>query len=139
VKYLMDTDWIINWLKGKAAVVEKIKGFREAGIGISIVSVCEIYDGIYGSDHPDKNEERFNYFLTGVTVVELTERICRKFGQLRNDLRKRGKPKSEFDLLIATTALINDLELLTDNVKHYERIDGLKIGPSSGRYKTTEA
>lgn len=128
MKYLMDTDWIINWLKGRAAVVERISSIRNAGIGISIISVCEIYDGIYGSEQPDRNEAKFKYFLTGVSVLELTEGICQKFGQLRNDLRKRGKPKSDFDLLIASTALTNNLELLTNNVKHYEKIDGLKIG-----------
>ena len=127
MKYLMDTDWIINWLKGKQLVVDKIKGLREEGIGISIISLCEIYDGIYGSGQPGKREEKFKHFLTGVTVLEISDEICRKFGQMRNDLRKRGELKGDFDLLIASSALVNNLELLTDNIRHYKKIEGLII------------
>lgn len=96
-----------------------------------MISVAEIYDGIFGSRNPARHEEIFKEFLTGVDVLDITEAVSRKFGELRNSLRKKGELIGDFDLLIASTALMNNLVLLTDNVKHYEKIKGLKIKKSS--------
>lgn len=126
MKYLLDTDWIINALNGRQPVAEKIKGLRNEGLTISMISVAEIYEGIFGSRNPEKHETDFKNFLTGVTVLEITEDVCKKFGEIRNNLRKKGQLIGEFDLLIASSALVNNLTLLTGNVKHYERIGGLK-------------
>lgn len=95
-----------------------------------MVSIAEIYDGIFGSRDPVKYEERFKEFLTGVTVIEIAEDVCKKFGELRNELRKKGKLIGDFDLLIASTALINNLTILTDNLEHYDKIKGLKFETS---------
>jgi tRNA(fMet)-specific endonuclease VapC len=130
MKYLMDTDWIIDALNGLPTIVEKVKEFREEGAMISIVSVAEIYEGIFGSRDPEKHEKIFKDFLTGVTVVEITEEVCRKFGELRNNLRKKRELIGDFDTLIASTALTNNLILLTDNIEHYEKIKELKIKTS---------
>lgn len=127
MRYLLDTDWIIHSLKGMRAIAEKVKELRKDGLAISMISVAEIYDGIFGSKNPDKHEEVFKEFLTGVDVLEISEEACKKFGQLRNDLRKRGELIGDFDLLIASTALVHSLTILTNNVKHYEKIRGLKF------------
>lgn len=130
MKFLMDTDWIIHYLNGKQIYVEKVKNLKPDGLGISIISFCEIFEGIFGSKEPQKHETGFKEFLSGVTVIELNEDVCKKFGELRNELRKKGELIADFDLLIASTALVQNLVLLTGNVKHYERIKGLKIQSS---------
>lgn len=130
MKYLLDTDWIIQSLKGIPIITEKIKKLREDGLSISIVSIAEIYEGIFGSKEPDKHEMIFKEFLTGVEVIEISEDMCKKFGELRNELRKKGELIGDFDLLIASAALVQNLTLVTGNVKHYERIKGLKIKSS---------
>jgi len=130
MKYLLDTDWTIDSLKGKQPIAERVKEFREEGLAVSMISVAEIYEGIFGSKDPKKHEEIFKEFLSGVIILEITEDICKKFGELRNELRKKGELIDNFDLLIASTTLVNNLTLLTNNVKHYERIKGLKIKSS---------
>ena len=100
--------------------------YRKEGLSASIISVVELYEGIYGSPNKEKYGQILKEFLKGITLLELTEDICRKFGEIRNNLRKRGELIGDFDLLIASTALINNLTLLTGNVKHYERIKGLQ-------------
>ena len=130
MKYLLDTDWIIHWLKGNQVVVGRVKELEEDGLAISMISIAEIYEGIFGSKNPKKHEEDFKEFLTGVSVLEIGEDICKKFGELRNGLRKKGELIGDFDLLIASSALVSNLTLLTDNVKHYEKVKGLKIKTS---------
>ena len=130
MSFLLDTAWVVHWLKGKKEIVDKIEMYRKEGLSASIISVGELYEGIYGSPNKEKDGQILKEFLKGITLLELTEDICRKFGEIRNNLRKRGELIGDFDLLIASTALINNLTLLTGNVKHYERIKGLKIKSS---------
>ncbi|MBI4177471.1 MAG: type II toxin-antitoxin system VapC family toxin [Candidatus Aenigmarchaeota archaeon] len=127
--YLVDTDWIISWLKGKQAVVEKLKELSKHSLAVSVISVAEIYDGIYGSKNPERHEDVFKEFLTGVTVIDVDEGVCKKFGELRNYLRNRGELIGDFDTLIAATAISRNAFLLTDNIKHYAKIKNIKIGP----------
>ena len=93
-----------------------------------MVSVAEIYGGIYGSRDPQRHEIIFDNFLTGVTLLDITEEVCRKFGEIRNHLRLRGDLIGDFDLLIASCALVNNLVLFSNNLKHFKRIDDLRIG-----------
>lgn len=66
-------------------------------------------------------------FLQDVDVVPLDVAIMRRFARLRGGLRAAGKPISDFDLLIAATALQYNLILVTRNLRHFERIVDLSI------------
>lgn len=66
-------------------------------------------------------------FLRAFHILQLDEPVVRIFAQRRADLRTRGTLIPDLDLLIAATALSYDLELLTRNVRHFERIEGLRI------------
>jgi predicted nucleic acid-binding protein len=130
MSFLLDTDWIVHWLKGKKRIIDKIETYRKSGLSVSIISVAELYEGIYGSNHPEDDEQILKDFLRGVTLLEVSEDVCKKFGELRNGLRRKGELIGNFDLLIASTALINNLTILSDNVEHYKRIKGLKFETS---------
>jgi predicted nucleic acid-binding protein len=69
-------------------------------------------------------------FLSGVVILGIDEEICRRFGQLCGTLRSAGKLVGDFDLLVAASALRHDLTLLTNNRRHFERIEGLRIESS---------
>ncbi len=103
--YLIDTDWIINWLKGREKTVEKIKNLPEGGLAVSIISVAEIYEGVFGSKNTEKHENALQEFLSGVEVAYIDQKICKKFGELRNELRKKGNLVDDFDILIASSAI----------------------------------
>jgi len=128
ISYLIDTDWIIDFLKGEKKVVEKLTSLIDEGLGISIISLAELYEGIYGSASPEKQQKGLNDFLTVVTVIGIDDDICKIFGKLRMNLRKQGKLIDNFDLLIASTCLYYDLTLMSNNIGHFDRIEGLKIG-----------
>jgi len=66
-------------------------------------------------------------FLSGVHVLALDDDMARIFGKLRSDLRQEGNLIDNFDLLIAATCLLHDLELHTGNAKHFARIAGLRL------------
>jgi len=129
IAYLIDTDWIIDYLNDKEPVASKVEGLREEGIGVSIISLAELYEGIYYSRSPEIAENKLLGFLSGVVVLGIDEEICRTFGEERGKLRKQGSIIGDFDLLIGSTALHYGLPICTNNRKHYERIAGLKVVP----------
>lgn len=127
ISYLIDTDWIIDFLKGERKVVEKLTSLVDDGLAISIISLAELYEGIYASDSSEKQLKGLNDFLTGVTIIGIDDEICKVFGKRRMKLRKEGKLMDNFDLLIAATCLYYNLTLMTNNISHFDRIEGLKI------------
>ena len=97
------------------------------GVGISIVSLAELQEGIARSVTPEVDQAILRGFLTTVTVVDLDEDTCRIFGTERARLRAEGNLIGDFDLLIGATAVRHGLTLLTNNRRHFERLADLAI------------
>jgi len=128
MKYLIDTDWVIDHLKGMPEVTERLEEFSLEGLAISVVSLAELYEGVYYSKNPEKAQMNLDEFLSAdLTVIEVNQEIGQIFGKERGRLRRQKKTIGDFDLLIASTALRYDLTLLTNNKKHFKEVKGLRI------------
>lgn len=111
MKYLLDTNQVVYYL-------------RQEGLAVSIISVAELYEGIFRATNPEEAERALKDFLSEVTVLSIDEEVARIFGQERARLRQVGLPMSDLDLLIAATALRHDLTLLTAD-RDFERVEHL--------------
>jgi len=128
VSYLIDTDWIIDHFNKIERVTKKLEELAPGGLALSIISLAELYEGIYYSRDPTRSERTLKDFLaSGVVILGINEGICKIFGIERGKLRKQGKLIGDFDLLIASTCLYHDLSLLTNNRKHFELVERLEI------------
>ncbi len=127
VSYLIDTDWIIHYLNGNKEIVEKIKSLETGILAASVVSLAELYEGVYYSTNPEGNEEALENFLSGISILGIEDDVCKVFGRERGRLRQAKKMIGDFDLLIASTFIYHKLTLLTNNQRHYEMLDGLSI------------
>lgn len=125
--YLIDTDWIIHYLNGTERVVGKLLSLREQGLAVSIISIAELYEGVYSSTDPAGSERALRDFLSGVSILSIDEEISKIFGRERGRLRRRGRIVGDLYLLIASTSLHHKLTLLTDNKAHYEAVEGLTL------------
>lgn len=128
LRYLIDTDWAINYLNGRKEVVRRLKDMKEEGLGLSAISLAELYEGVYYSSDPEGNEKDLIDFLRAVAIVGIDEETCRIFGKERGRLRANRKMIGDFDLLIGATARRHNLTLLTNNRRHFENIEGLQLG-----------
>jgi tRNA(fMet)-specific endonuclease VapC len=126
IRYLSDTDWVIDYLLGVKATVERMKELKSEGLAISVITLAEVYEGVCYSRDPETSQRGLDDFLEDVPVLEADEDIAKSFGRERGRLRKQGNIIGDFDLMIAATCLANDLILLTNNLKHFERIEGLR-------------
>jgi tRNA(fMet)-specific endonuclease VapC len=127
LRYLIDTDWVIHYLNGREDIVRRLDALKEQGLGLSMISLAELYEGIYYSTDPDGNERDLQDFLQGVDVVGIDEETCQVFGRQRGRLRAGGTTVGDFDLVIGATALQHHAILLTNNRRHFELIEGLQL------------
>ena len=125
--YLVDTDWAVDYLNGQERTRRRLEELGNNGLAFSMISLAEVYEGIFYSHDPEKNERGLQDFLRYVTVVNIDEETSRLFGRERGRLRAEGKRVADFDLMIGVTARQHDLTLLTNNRKHFEHIEGLRI------------
>ena len=126
-KYLVDTDWAVYFLRGKDTYVSELKRLAPKGLAISIISLAELYEGVYCAVDPYAREESLQSFPEGLTVLGVNHGVARTFGQLRAELRKQGVTVADMDLLIGSTAIFHNLILLADNRRHYEKIPGIQL------------
>ena len=97
------------------------------GLGLSIVSLAELHEGVFYFRDPEADAGELRDFLAGVDVVPLDDEVCRIFAWERGRLRAVGTPIADFDLLIGATAIRHGLTLLTNNRRHFERLQRLNI------------
>jgi tRNA(fMet)-specific endonuclease VapC len=127
MRYILDTDWIINLLAGKKDAEERIQQFDPEEIVVSLVAVAEIYESAYNFANPEAHIKTFRSFLSNFQLLNLNLPIIEKFAEVRAHLRRRGQMISDFDILLGATALHYDLIVLTYNKKHFQRIPDIKI------------
>lgn len=139
VSHLVDSDVVADALKGKTQAVQLLSklstsstsstslALGQDGLAISLITYGEIYEGILYSKDPKMSERVFNRFLRDVSVLPVTRPIMRQFSLLRGQLRVAGNIISDFDLLIAATAIYHNLTLVTRNTKHFQRVAGLTL------------
>lgn len=127
LSYLVDTDWIIDHLCGIGPVTEKLRELEPEGLAISVISLAELYEGAHYSRDPTQSKASLTKFVAGVVVVPIDEEICNLFGKERGRLRKLGRTIGDCDLFIACTAICNDLTLCSNNRRHFEMVEGIKL------------
>ena len=127
MEYLVDSDWAIDYLHKDNRTVRRLEEYLVNGVGLSVVSLAELYDGLADSRNPDADAEAMRLFLEAVELVSLDDEACRIFGRERARLRQAGTPIGDMDILIGATAISKNLTLLTNNRRHFERLQGLAI------------
>lgn len=128
MKFLADTDLIIQHLRRVQRATARIGQYTQEGLGLSIASLAELYEGVYSSPDSARTEALMTQFLDAwVTVLDIDQEVCRIFGVQRLRLRRAGRLIGDLDLLIGSTALRHGLGVLTNNRRHFELIEGLEI------------
>jgi predicted nucleic acid-binding protein len=125
--YLVDTSVIVGYLRGKDEAVNLLDSLA-GELNSSYICLAELYEGIARAKNPDKAEEGLQTFFNSLSnIYTVDEAVANQFGRLRAHLKKQGKVIEDLDLLIAVTAIVHDLTLLTFNKKHFSHVENLKI------------
>ncbi|MFP4385463.1 MAG: type II toxin-antitoxin system VapC family toxin [Spirochaetia bacterium] len=123
---LFDTDICVEILRKNHEILKKRAQF-DGSIGISFMSVAELYYGAAKSSNPVKNEQLIQEFLLTLEIIQTDNEILKKFGKLKYFLYKEKAILPDADILIAAAAYIKADKLITGNVKHFTRFPNLVI------------
>ena len=125
--HLLDTDTCVFALRGHVSVRNRLAEIDAETVGISVITLAELYYVADCSANPLANHQAVEDFTTGVGVIGLDKGIVRLFGDFKAQLRRRGELIDDFDLLIAATAHHYQLTLVTHNLDHFGRLPVLQL------------
>jgi tRNA(fMet)-specific endonuclease VapC len=130
IKYLLDSNICIHFLKNDIKVVDKLHEVGFINCHLSEITILELLYGVANSISTKKDANKLKLklleesFDDRILPIRLT---FESFSIQKTYLRKLGTPISDFDLLIGCTALVQDLTLVSRNVKEMQRIEGIKL------------
>ena len=126
MKYLLDTDICIFFLQGKYNIKDKLKSVGVSNCYISEITIAELKFGAAHSTNFEKHSKEVEKMEELFTVIPIYESLD-LFAKEKSRLKKSGNLIPDFDLLIGVTSITNKLILVTNNVKHLERIQDVKL------------
>lgn len=125
---LLDTNICIYIIKRKPGeVLRHFQRYHPGDIGISSITLAELQYGVAKSQARERNAEALSEFLIPFEILPYGESATQAYGVIRSQLERQGTPIGAMDLLIAAHAIALDAVLITNNVKEFERVPGLKI------------
>lgn len=127
LKYLLDTNIAIYVIKRRPPAVVDIFNRYAGQIAVSSITVAELCYGVEKSAYPARNEKTLQDFLSRLIVLPYTEKAAVHFGNIRALLSKSGQLIGENDLHIAAHARSESLVLVTNNLREFSRVEGLRL------------
>lgn len=125
-QYLLDTNICIFYLMGKYDIELDILLVGLENCALSEITVAELKFGVANSQKVTDNTEKLNQFLSLFTILPIFP-VLDIWANEKVRLRRAGKMVDDFDLLIGSTAVYHERIMVTQNVKHFENIEGIVI------------
>jgi len=122
----LDTNIITAFLKKDLRVVRRVSDYLEYfdWLTINIISYYEILRGLKDLGNEEKLR-KFEEFVQENELVSISKETVVKAAEIYAYLKKQGNLIEDADILMASIAIVEDLVLITNNIKHFERIEGL--------------
>ena len=108
-------------------VKEKFESLKIGEIFLSAITVSELLFGAYKSQHVEKNLQALEVFFLKFEILDYDYNASVEYGKIRAYLEKKGKVIGQMDMQIAGHALAEDMIIVTNNTKEFERVDGLRV------------
>ena len=128
-KFLLDTNVCIFFMRGKYGIAQQISKIGRKNCCISEITVAELLFGAANCSKPEDRErhkQQTMEFVRLLDVIPISECLS-VFAEEKSRLRKQGTTIDDFDLLIAATAKKYNCILVTDNIKHMERVKDVQL------------
>ena len=126
--YMLDTNICIYAMKNKPEqVLQRLKKELNSGVCISPITLAELEYGMKHSSNPVKNEQALLRFLVPLSVLPFGTTAASEYGEILTYLQSIGTPIGSLDMLIAAHARSEDMILVTNNVREFERVPDLDV------------
>jgi tRNA(fMet)-specific endonuclease VapC len=125
--YLLDTNTLIYFFKGRGQVAGRLLSIPPAKLGISAIVLHELETGIAKSTHPEKRRRQLDALVNAAVFFPFAKAEAHAAALIRRDLEEAGTPIGTLDTLIAATAVANRAILVTHNTREFSRIPDLAL------------
>jgi len=126
MKYLLDTNICIYFLKGKFGLVKVFDQIGFENLFISEITIAELKFGAAKSDRPEKNKRVIEELANMFKKIPIFQSLD-IFAEEKARLKKEGNTVDDFDLLIGSTSIANRMILVTNNEKHFSKLKNIQI------------
>ena len=125
-KYLLDTNICAYFLNGKFSLDVKIDEVGFENCVVSEITIAELKYGVEKSTHKERNRKVLEIFQTKFGVIPIFPSLD-IYAKEKSRLKTKGKILDDFDLLIGSTAIYNNLTLVTKNISDFNRLEEIEI------------
>jgi len=125
--YLLDTNILIAALKGHAPVRQRLESIPLASLRLSSIALGELEFGAEKSVHVERNRARLAELTQRLPLVGIDADTAVHYARIRAGLERQGTPIGANDLWIAAQALTIEAILVTDNLREFQRVPGLRL------------
>ncbi|WP_349963449.1 type II toxin-antitoxin system VapC family toxin [Rhizobium sp. ZPR3] len=128
ISHVLDTNAVIALIGRRSdLLIERVLNSRQGSIALSSIVVHELYFGAHKSMKVQHNLETLRLLLADFPILEFDQRDAFVAGEVRATLIAKGTPIGPYDVLIAGQAKARELAIVTNNLKEFERIEGLRV------------
>lgn len=125
--FCLDTDILIEYFRGNEKIKDRINALSDNdSIGLTLLSFYEFFKGIFVSGKLEEEKFLRKLFDTSI-ILESSYASAKTGGEIYASLKKRGQLINDADILIASIVKSHNAILVTNNMSHFSRIEGLKI------------
>lgn len=127
MRYMLDTNICIYIIKHKPeSVYRRLMKIQPEDVCISSITYSELSYGVEKSEQKDRNRLALTLLLSNIEILEFDTAAAEEYGNIRARLEKTGTPIGSLDMLIAAHAKASGCTLVTNNLKEFSRVEGLK-------------
>ena len=125
-KFLLDSDTCISFIRGNQNIKENIALVNADNCFVSEITVAELRFGAERCSRREREHSVVDLFCEKFMVLPISK-VIRHFAAEKARLWSIGRKLADFDLLIGATAVYHELVLVTNNTKHFERMQSLQL------------
>lgn len=125
-KYILDTNSWIEYFKNRNGVADHVDALPRTRLCASEITVAELIYGAYNSQNFEKHYREAMWLKNNIEVYSISDALD-DYGNIRFATKRKGTPIGQFDLLIGATARHYGLTVVTDNLKDFSPMPGVKI------------
>nr|WP_090715923.1 MULTISPECIES: type II toxin-antitoxin system VapC family toxin [sulfur-oxidizing symbionts] len=127
IDYILDTNICIYVVKKKPITAfSRFSHIPSCHMAISVITYGELLYGANKSQYRHKSLSVLNNFIALTQVIQIDKNVAKHYGEIKADLSKKGQIISDNDLWIAAHVRSLDATLVSNNLKEFERVQGLK-------------
>jgi tRNA(fMet)-specific endonuclease VapC len=127
LQYMLDTNICIYVIKNRPAELREQFDRLAEQICISTITLAELYFGVEKSNRRIHNLQAVEQFVARLEALPFSAEAAAHYGQLRAELERAGEPAGPHDMLIGAHARSAGLIIVTNDLREFERIPGLRV------------